>query len=185
MFGNDDPEYRIRFFGDETTVARCSSLGWGYFLVDRAGREFYPADGDPQWSARPAGIVSIHPTHGTMEGRNEGTATITLRVSGARASRQVTVTPFEPIPYPPPPADSVTLTWFPDSVVVGDSTYATLRFWPGFPFPVGHRGDEWSSDNPSVANAHPCGVIYGVSRGVARITGRFGTASASRMITIH
>jgi hypothetical protein len=187
VFGDDDPEYRIRFQAESaSSVAQCEYASWGWTLIDRAGTEFVPVNAEPRWSAHPSGIVSIDPTHGSIQGRQPGVTEITLQVNGARASRPIEVLPF--VPSTRVPSEWVTIRVSvagPVPLVHGDTALLLWLYESGGLIHGGDRPDEWMSDNPHVATVDQCGWMKTYAAGTVRVTGRLGARSASQAIVVE
>ena len=127
------------------------------------------------WSSSAAGVATIS-TQGLVTAVKNGTATITARSGSASATSTVTVKQsVGSIAVEPGTATLMAL---------GETVQLTATVLDPNRLPVADAVVTWTSSDPSVANVSTQGLVTAVKNGVAAITARSGSASASIPVTV-
>src|SRR5688572_1535289 len=127
------------------------------------------------WSSSSTTIATVS-TSGLVTGVAPGTATISAVSEGKTGTRIVTVVP--------PPVATVTVTLGSPTIVVNQTTQATVVLRDGGGNVLTGRQVTFGTNNPSVASVSAAGLVTGLAAGTATISASSEGQTGSTVVTV-
>jgi uncharacterized protein YjdB len=132
-----------------------------------------------QWSSSNPTVATVS-SSGVVTAVSKGAATVTATVDGVSGTASVSVA--EP---PPAPVASISVGLASASILVGQSTQATVTLWDADGNVLTGRSVSWSSTDPDLATVSTTGLVAALAAGSATIVasaeGQSGLASVTVM----